>query len=108
MSDTQTPAAPADDARIAAALDIWTRRLLDLSKRNRALNFRMTRASTVAIVDEQPAEVFRRLYLLEKRMRFAAAPPPTPPSATQASAPPPPVVTPTDRVVTADTSSILP
>ena len=35
-------------ARIAAALDNWKRRLLDLSKRNRALNFRMTRASTVA------------------------------------------------------------
>jgi len=108
MSDTLTPAAPADDARIAAALDNWKRRLLDLSKRNRALNFRMTRASTVAIVDEQPAEVFRRLYLLEKRMRFAPAPPPTPPSATQASASAPPVVAPPDGAVTAGTSSIIP
>ncbi|HEU4882802.1 MAG TPA: DUF3320 domain-containing protein [Longimicrobium sp.] len=119
MSDTQTPAASTDDARIAAALDNWKRKLLDLSKRNRALNFRMTRASTVAIVDEQPAEVFRRLYLLEKRMKFAAAQPPAPASpetassagtpADQESAPSSPVVAaPADRAAAADTSSILP
>jgi very-short-patch-repair endonuclease len=111
MSDTQTPAAPTDDARIAAALDNWKRRLLDLSKRNRALNFRMTRASTVAIVDEQPAEVFRRLYLLEKRMRFAAAPPPAPASAESAKpAAPAPSTAPGQAVgtVSADTSSIIP
>ena len=108
MSDTQTPAAPTDGARVAAALDHWKRRLLDLSKRNRALNFRMTRASTVAIVDEQPAEVFRRLYLLEKRMRFAAAPPPAPEGqAAPASASP--VTAPSESAVAAaDTSSIAP
>jgi hypothetical protein len=109
MSDTQTPAAPTDDARVAAALDSWKRKLLDLSKRNRALNFRMTRASTVAIVDEQPAEVFRRLYLLEKRMRFAAAPPPAPASAENASpANTSLVVAPVPPTVAADTSSNLP
>ncbi|HEX6367375.1 MAG TPA: DUF3320 domain-containing protein [Longimicrobium sp.] len=114
MSDTQTPAAPADDARVAAALDNWKRKLLDLSKRNRALNFRMTRASTVAIVDEQPAEVFRRLYLLEKRMRFAAAPPPAPASTESASTAgdgqasasiTSPLVAPAPPAVAADTSS---
>jgi very-short-patch-repair endonuclease len=119
MSDTLTPAAPKDDARVGAALDNWKRKLLDLSKRNRALNFRMTRASTVAIVDEQPAEVFRRLYLLEKRMRFAAAPPPAPASAEKASpantsagqesaSTTPPVVAPAPPTDAADTSSILP
>jgi very-short-patch-repair endonuclease len=85
MSDTPTPAATTDDARIGAALDAWKRKLLDLTKRNRALNFRMTRASTVAVRDEQPAEVFRRLYLAEKSMRFQAAEPPTPPAAPGAS-----------------------
>lgn len=55
--------------------DHWKRELLDLGKRNRALNFRVTRVSTVTIVDEQPAEVFRRLYLEEKKMRFSPAPP---------------------------------
>jgi very-short-patch-repair endonuclease len=106
MSDTLTPTAPTDDARVAAALDHWKRRLLDLSKRNRALNFRMTRASTVAIVDEQPAEVFRRLYLLEKRMRFAAAPPPAP-EGQGATASTSPVAAPAEPTVpAADTSSI--
>jgi hypothetical protein len=61
-----------ETSRVAAALDHWKRKLLDLSRRNRALNFRMTKVSTVTI-DEQPAQVFRRLYLLEKSMRFRAA-----------------------------------
>src|SRR5688500_20124754 len=64
---------PSDDARIAASIDNWKRKLLDLSKRNRALNFRLTRVSTVAMADEQPAEVFRRLYIQGKPMRFRAA-----------------------------------
>ncbi|HEX2078650.1 MAG TPA: DUF3320 domain-containing protein [Longimicrobium sp.] len=87
MSDTHTPAAPTND-RVAAALENWKRRLLDLSKRNRALNFRMTRSSTVAIVDERAAEVFRRLYLAEKAMRFQAARPPAPASPIAATASP--------------------
>jgi very-short-patch-repair endonuclease/DNA polymerase III delta prime subunit len=99
MSDTPTPATPTDDARIGAALDAWKRKLLDLTKRNRALNFRMTAASTVAVRDEQPAEVFRRLYLAEKSMRFQAAQPPAPPAAAAA-----PIRAPAPSV-TADTSS---
>src|SRR5689334_11781941 len=59
-----------EDPRIPATLDHWKRELLDLGKRNRAIHFRPTRVSTVTVVDEQPAEVFRRLYLLEKSMRF--------------------------------------
>ena len=105
MSDTPTPIAPDDDARIGAALDAWKRKLLDLTKRNRALNFRMTRASTVAVADEQPAEVFRRLYLAEKPMRFRAAEPPAPPAGTGAAAAP--VAAPAPSVA-ADTSASPP
>ena len=101
MSNTPAPSAPTDDARISAALDAWKRKLLDLTKRNRALNFRMTRASTIAIVDEQPAEVFRRLYLAERPMRFQAAQPPAPPSAGSA-----PVRS--DGSTTADTADTSP
>ncbi|MBA3885785.1 MAG: DUF4011 domain-containing protein, partial [Acidobacteria bacterium] len=60
-------------SRLAASITNWKRKLLDLSRRNRALNFRPTKVSTVAIVDEQPAEVFRHLYLDEASMRFRAA-----------------------------------
>ena len=70
-----TPTAPAD-GRVAASIDAWKRKLLDLSKRNRALNFRATKVSTVSVVDEHPAEAFRMLYLAEREMRFTATEPP--------------------------------
>jgi hypothetical protein len=60
------------EARVAATADAWRRKLLDLSKRNRALHFRPTKVSTIAIVDELPAEIFRTLYLRERSMRFPA------------------------------------
>ncbi|HZF07484.1 MAG TPA: DUF4011 domain-containing protein [Thermoanaerobaculia bacterium] len=72
-SEVTSPETPSAARRIAASLENWRRKLLDLSKRNRALSFKVYRVSTVAIVDEQPAEVFRQLYLLEKAMRFKPA-----------------------------------
>src|SRR5262252_7089948 len=68
----------AADGRLVSSIDAWKRKLLDLSKRNRALNFRATKVSTVAIVDEHPAELFRLLYLAEREMRFKAAEPAAP------------------------------
>src|SRR5262245_33450677 len=61
------------DGRIQTSVDGWKRKLLDLSGRNRALNFKPTKVSTITIIDEQPAEVFRHLYIQEKPMRFKAA-----------------------------------
>jgi very-short-patch-repair endonuclease len=62
---------PADYTnRVTASISAWKRKLLDLSRRNRALNFKPAKVSTIAIVDERPAEVFRRLYLEEGAMRF--------------------------------------
>lgn len=60
--------------RVAAAIDLWKRKLLDLSKRNKALNFKPDRAkvSTVTIVDERPEQVFEHLYLQGASMRFRA------------------------------------
>lgn len=74
------PTTPAADDRIGAAVESWKRKLIDLTKRNRALNFRMNKVSTVAIVDEHPAEVFRQLYLHGKALRFKAAPEPEAPA----------------------------
>ena len=62
--------------RIAASVENWQQKLLDLTKRNRALNFRMNKVSMVEIVDEHPAEVFRQLYIRGEAMRFKAAPEP--------------------------------
>ena len=80
---TGSPRSPAD-GRLAASIDAWKRKLLDLSKRNRALNFRATKVSTVAIVDEHPAEIFRLLYLAEREMRFKATEPAAPDAGTSA------------------------
>ena len=65
-----------DNDRVKASIENWKRKLLDLTKRNRALNFKVNKVSTITIVDEQPAEVFRQLYLREASMRFKAAPEP--------------------------------
>ena len=69
------PAQEGDDARVAATIQNWKRKLLDVSKRNRALNFKPNKVTTLAIVDEQPAEAFRQLYIREKAMKFQPAPP---------------------------------
>ena len=61
-------------AIVDASLDTWKRQLLDLTRRNRALNFRALKVSTIAMVDEQPAEVYRLLYDEERALTFAAAP----------------------------------
>src|SRR6266851_2404455 len=63
-----------DNDRVRASIENWKRKLLDLTKRNRALNFKVNKVSTITIVDEQPAEVFRQLYIHESSMRFKAAP----------------------------------
>ena len=83
------PAGPATvpaDGRLSASIDAWKRKLLDLSKRNRALNFRATKVSTVAVVDERPAEIFRLLYMAEREMRFKGVEPPPPDPTTAPSA----------------------
>src|SRR5690242_781620 len=61
--------------RISASVTNWKRKLLDVSRRNRALNFRPTKVSTIAIVDEPPSEVFKRIYIDEGTMRFLPAEP---------------------------------
>ena len=81
LADTNSTAATSagggeyssSSARLLAAHDAWKRKLIDLAKRNRALNFRPTKLSTVAIVDEKAAEVFRQLAINEQAMKFAPA-----------------------------------
>jgi len=64
-----------EEPRIAATINNWKRKLLDVSKRNRALNFRPNKVTTITIIDEQPAEVFRHIYVEGRSMRFRPAPP---------------------------------
>src|SRR4051812_691129 len=62
----------AADDRVRASMTRWRQRLLDLTKRNRALNFKATKVSTVSIVDELPAQVFQRLVTDAKAFGFRA------------------------------------
>lgn len=57
---------------VLTALDAYKRRLLDLSRRNRALNFKAVRASTVLVSGEKSESVFHFLVLQGKSMRFRA------------------------------------
>lgn len=47
--------------RVAFRLENWRRQLIDLTRRNRLLNYRPTKASTVEVVDEVPQQVLRQL-----------------------------------------------
>jgi hypothetical protein len=66
------------ETRLAATIEHWKRSLLDLTKRNRAIHFRLTRVSTLTLVDEDPAAVYHQLVHRRARLRFRAAPEPEP------------------------------
>ncbi len=51
-------------------LERWKRALIDLTKRNRLLNYNPSRLSTIQVVNEIPAEVFRSLQLEGKSLKF--------------------------------------
>ncbi|MBP6001961.1 MAG: DUF4011 domain-containing protein [Pyrinomonadaceae bacterium] len=56
--------------RVVTTVNAWKNKLLDLTKRNRALNFKVNKVSTVTIIDELPSEIFRLLCLEKKLLRF--------------------------------------
>ena len=63
-----------NDEKISFAVNLWKNRLLDLTKRNRALNFKPTKVSTVSMLNEKSAEVFRLLCFEEETLKFKAKP----------------------------------
>ena len=52
-------------------------RLLDLTGRNRLLNYRPSKRRTIRVIDEIPKEIFDILVLQEKVMQFKPADKPT-------------------------------
>jgi len=73
-ANTETQA-PLDAAQAAAALESLRMRLLDLTARNRLINFRHTKSSSLRIIDELPDQLAEML-LAETEMRFRAVPEP--------------------------------
>ncbi|MCU0836618.1 MAG: DUF4011 domain-containing protein [Chromatiaceae bacterium] len=66
----------APDSFALDSLETLRRRLLDLSARNRLLNFPHGRAGNVRVIDELPNELHRML-LSEEELRFEPVPEPT-------------------------------
>lgn len=59
---------------ILSELEKARAKLLDLTMRNRLLNFRPTKRTTLHIVDEVPKEVYNRLVIEKKKMEFKPRP----------------------------------
>ena len=51
-------------------IDYWKRELLDTGKRNRMINYRETKRSTLKILEPEASELFNRLALSEKPLTF--------------------------------------
>jgi len=64
---------PVTREHILASLDVARHQLLDLSSRNRLLNFRPSKTRGVEVVDEDPVEIYRVLVTENKQMVFAGA-----------------------------------
>ncbi len=70
----ENTAASNDNQKIPLTINAWKSKLLDLTKRNRALNFKPNKVSTVTITDEQATEIFRLLCVQCKSLKFKAKP----------------------------------
>lgn len=51
-------------------IETWKNKLIDLSRRNRLLNFRPTKVTTIKIIDEIPSEVFKSMVSENKSFHF--------------------------------------
>lgn len=57
---------------IAAEVNRFLEKLLDLTNRNRLLSYRKTKRTTLQIVDELPNQIYEHLILKGKKFRFDA------------------------------------
>ncbi len=51
-------------------IEAWKNKLIDLSRRNRLLNFRTTKVTTIKIIDELPSEVFKSMVVESNSFHF--------------------------------------
>ena len=67
-TSTDSPVASTGD--ITRKIDRWKRELLDTGKRNRMINFRETKRTTLRILEPEASELFTRLAFSEKPLTF--------------------------------------
>jgi len=75
---------------VREGLESLRKRLLDLSKRNKLLNFRHSNKSSLRVVDELPDELFRRLTVQEAKLAFKPVPDPEQKTNDELNTPDPP------------------
>ena len=51
-------------------IETWKNKLIDLSRRNRLLNFRSTKVTTIKVVDEIPSEIFKSMAVENNSFHF--------------------------------------
>jgi very-short-patch-repair endonuclease len=51
-------------------IETWKNKLIDLSRRNRLLNFKPTKVTTIKVVDEIPSEIFRSMVIENNSFHF--------------------------------------
>ncbi|MBL7040945.1 MAG: DUF3320 domain-containing protein [Pirellulaceae bacterium] len=65
--------APETDDMVRAQLQLAREQLLDLTMRNRLLNFQRTRRTTIRIIDELPGQLWELFVEKQKKLAFLAA-----------------------------------
>jgi len=51
-------------------IETWKNKLIDLSRRNRLLNFKPTKVTTIKVVDEIPSEIFKSMVVENNSFHF--------------------------------------
>ena len=51
-------------------IETWKNKLIDLSRRNRLLNFKPTKVTTIKVVDELPSEIFKSMVIEHNSFHF--------------------------------------
>ncbi len=67
-SEPVQPLTPSED--LDKKIEHWKRELLDTGKRNKMINYRETKRSTLKILEPEATELFNRLALSEKPLTF--------------------------------------
>ena len=69
-SKVETEENDSSNSIISKKIVKWKEKLIDLTKRNRLLNFKITKNASIRIIDEIPTELFRILVAQSKQMKF--------------------------------------
>jgi len=59
-----------DKEKLEYKIKTWKNKLIDLSRRNRLLNFKPTEVTTIKVVDEKPSEIFKSMVIENNSFHF--------------------------------------